>query len=342
MAGGSRAFARAIADRYARLGGIVRYNARVVSVTVENGRATGVRCADGAVVPGSTVVSCADGHTTIFQMLGGRFVSNSSGLPDLRPFPPLIQVSLGINRTFAGAPHPDSAARPTPVVDDKHGMAGWKSRCFFSDSMLCPEGRTVMTVRLPPARLLDRPERQPSRPLPGREAAHSSERHRRLTVDFRAWPPNLEFSDVATPATFARHTGNWRGSYEGWLPTPRILGRRMPYAAGAYGFLHGRPLGRGGWGTALRRARRPICRADDLRPQGKSVHGNRCVNNDETQRSPISSYPRAADPIHLPHKHAIPGWTGGVPGQCTLWTGCVSKISITCQKSGLGVGGALR
>ena len=26
-----------------------------------------------------------------------------------------------------------------------------------------------------------------------------------------------------------RYTGNWQGSYEGWLPTPRILGRRIPY-----------------------------------------------------------------------------------------------------------------
>jgi phytoene dehydrogenase-like protein len=22
-----------------------------------------------------------------------------------------------------------------------------------------------------------------------------------------------------------RYTGNWQGSYEGWLPTPRVLGR---------------------------------------------------------------------------------------------------------------------
>src|SRR5664279_5765325 len=45
VAGGSRAFARAVADRYARLGGIVRYNTQVASVTVQNDRATGVKCA---------------------------------------------------------------------------------------------------------------------------------------------------------------------------------------------------------------------------------------------------------------------------------------------------------
>ena len=40
---------------------------------------------------------------------------------------------------------------------------------------------------------------------------------------------HLEQSDIATPATFVRYTGNWQGSYEGWLPTPRILGKRIPY-----------------------------------------------------------------------------------------------------------------
>lgn len=30
----------------------------------------------------------------------------------------------------------------------------------------------------------------------------------------------IEVIDVSTPATVIRHTGNWKGSYEGWLLTP--------------------------------------------------------------------------------------------------------------------------
>ena len=32
----------------------------------------------------------------------------------------------------------------------------------------------------------------------------------------------VEMRDIATPITFRRYTGNWQGSYEGWLPTPKI------------------------------------------------------------------------------------------------------------------------
>jgi phytoene dehydrogenase-like protein len=48
-----------------------------------------------------------------------------------------------------------------------------------------------------------------------------------LDKRFPSLAQHIEHSDIATPATFVRYTGNWQGSYEGWLPTPRILGRRI-------------------------------------------------------------------------------------------------------------------
>ncbi len=36
----------------------------------------------------------------------------------------------------------------------------------------------------------------------------------------------VEMTDVSTPATFMRYTSNWKGSFEGWLWTPKVgLGR---------------------------------------------------------------------------------------------------------------------
>ena len=43
------------------------------------------------------------------------------------------------------------------------------------------------------------------------------------TLDQR-WPglaSQVEMTDLATPLTFERFTGNWQGSPQGWLPTPR-------------------------------------------------------------------------------------------------------------------------
>ena len=38
---------------------------------------------------------------------------------------------------------------------------------------------------------------------------------------------HVEVVDVATPATFIRYTNNWKGSFEGWLPTPKFILYKM-------------------------------------------------------------------------------------------------------------------
>jgi phytoene dehydrogenase-like protein len=37
----------------------------------------------------------------------------------------------------------------------------------------------------------------------------------------------VEMQDVATPFTFHRYTGNWQGSFEGWLMTPETTTMNM-------------------------------------------------------------------------------------------------------------------
>jgi phytoene dehydrogenase-like protein len=233
VAGGSWDFAMAIADRYARLGGTVRYKARVASVIVENNRAIGLRCDDGTIVPAATVVSCADGHTTIFKMLDGRFVDKKIRYlyENCRPFPAIIQVSLGIKKTFPDAPHTLNLPLPQPLrVDDETWHDRLEVETFGSDSALCPEGTTVMTVRLPTSYEfwtgLKKSDPQ------GYRAEKKKVVQEIIAILDKRFPglaQNLDRSDIATPATFVRYTGNWQGSYEGWLPTPRILGRRIPY-----------------------------------------------------------------------------------------------------------------
>jgi phytoene dehydrogenase-like protein len=90
--GGSLEFARAIERRYRELGGRIRYNARVERILVEEDRAVGLVCA-GQEHRAEEVISCADGHATLFDMLGGRYQPGAAHrlrdfpgvpLPDLR------------------------------------------------------------------------------------------------------------------------------------------------------------------------------------------------------------------------------------------------------------------
>jgi phytoene dehydrogenase-like protein len=58
----------------------------------------------------------------------------------------------------------------------------------------------------------------------------------------------VEVVDVATPATWHRYTGNWQGSYEGFLPTRKTmmknLGFTLPGLSNFY--MHGQWVSIGG------------------------------------------------------------------------------------------------
>ena len=102
--GGSRGFVLPIEKRYQELGGEITYGATVREILVENNRAIGVRLADGSEHRADIVVSAADGHSTIFKMLGGRF---SDGRIENRfrnwpMFRPILMVSFGAARDFLG------------------------------------------------------------------------------------------------------------------------------------------------------------------------------------------------------------------------------------------------
>ena len=103
--GGSLPFVRNIEKRFRSLGGEIRYSARVEKILVgarpdgRGDRAVGVRLADGTEHRVDVVISAADGRTTIFDMLGGRYVDETIRKPyegGMAIFPPLLYVGLGV------------------------------------------------------------------------------------------------------------------------------------------------------------------------------------------------------------------------------------------------------
>jgi phytoene dehydrogenase-like protein len=233
VAGGSWDFAMAIADRYQKLGGVFRYNTKVTGIKTENNRATGVQCEDGASIPARTVISCADGYTTIYKMLDGRFVDKKIRFlyEECQTFSALIQISLGVKKVFSDTPHTLNLMLSERLrVDDKTSHDCFEVESFTASSRLCQEGTTMMTVRLPTDYQfwIDLKKNDPRR---YRTEKKNLLRRVMAILDkrFPGLGKNVERFDVATPATFVRYTNNWRASYEGWLPTPRLLGRRIRY-----------------------------------------------------------------------------------------------------------------
>ena len=219
--GGSLAFAQAIAQRYLSLGGQIHYQSRVDKVLVENHCAVGVRLIDGSEHRADVVISAADGHATIFDMLEGKYVDDKirGYYRDLPIFAPIIQVSLGINRDLADQPHTVQYELTEPLQIAEKARHSISFKHYGYDPTIAPAGKSVITT------MFD------SNHAYWQELAQESERYDTEKQDIaikvinqleRHYPDitrQVEVVDVATPLTFERYTGNWQGSMEGWLPT---------------------------------------------------------------------------------------------------------------------------
>ncbi len=227
--GGSLEFSRAIERRYLQLGGKVHYARRVAKILVENGKAVGLRTVDGQEHRADVVISAADGHATIFEMLEGKYLDDQvRGYYERFPiFPPLIQVSLGVARDFSGQPHKMVHMLGQPMVIAGESQYELSVKHYSYDPSLAPAGKSVLVVLIAAnydwwktlATDHERYEwekRQVAQTVIGE-----------LDKLYPGLAAQVEAVDVATPLTWERYTGNWQASFEGWLLNTRTLGLTM-------------------------------------------------------------------------------------------------------------------
>ncbi len=223
-AGGSLAFAESIARRYEALGGKIHYKADVERILVEGNRATGLRLYDDSIHLADAVISAADGRNTLFSMLGEEYLS--SGLRRLyngrQPLHSQIQVSYGVARDMGAEPHWATYLLQEPELIGGLERTTLGVKHYSFDASLAPAGKAVIEVmmessydywqRIYGRRLYDSEQRQ----VCDQVAGHLE----------RLYPgigDQIEVSDVATPLSYERYTGNWLGSTCGWLLTDRTM-----------------------------------------------------------------------------------------------------------------------
>ncbi len=231
-AGGSIALARAIERRFVGLGGEIRYEARVRSILVEDDRAVGVRLSDGTEQRADIVVSNANGHATIFEMLGGRYTSPAIeayyGAPEDR-IEMGIHVSLGVARDLPAEPHAFVLPLEKPVVIADEVRHRLYVEPFAFDRTLAPAGKAALKVVMATSfRYWE--------DLPRRPERYREEKRRiadtvigLLEKRYPGLRPQIEVVDVATPMTTLRFTGNGQGYHAPVTAMARALftGRRL-------------------------------------------------------------------------------------------------------------------
>jgi phytoene dehydrogenase-like protein len=225
--GGSLAFARAIERRYLDLGGQIAYRSRVEKILVETDpagrgdRAVGIRLVDGTEHRAEVVISAADGHATIFDMLEGRYASDKIRRSYEKQiiYPSWIQVSLGVARNLSEDAQTVSYWLDEPIEIAGETIARVDIRHFCMDPSMAPPGKSTLVVRF----TCNHAYWKTLHKDPERYEAEKKEIATKVIAQLEHRLPGIseeiEVVDVATPMTVERYTGNWQGSRMGWLIT---------------------------------------------------------------------------------------------------------------------------
>jgi phytoene dehydrogenase-like protein len=231
--GGAQALIRLIEERIVSLDGKIRFKSRVERILVEDDAAVGVQLANGEYIRADWVVSAADGHAAIFDLLGGQYVDLAIRKPyeERELFASYLQVSLGIALDLRDQPAMLSRILESPfLVDPGTELRNLSFRIFHYDPTFAPNGKTAVTSILPTRNFDYWSGLRRNDP-----AAYHAEKHRIadgvIAVLEKRVPgvrEAIEVVDVSTPATVFRYTGNWKGTMEGWLVEPGMGFKPLP------------------------------------------------------------------------------------------------------------------
>ena len=217
--GGSFPMAQRMVEKFNKLGGKISYKRKVKTIIVENNTAKGVTLTDGTQILSDYVIGTADGYTTIYKMLEGKYISKKVDFAykNWELFTPLVQVSFGINKMVKSK---------SPIIintskDLKIGRTkleyGYSVMNYSYDNTMAPEGKTTIVMRYEsPWKLWEN--------LEGEEYNNEKNKIEKdaigyLETEFPGISEFIEVIDVATPKTNVRYTGVKDGAYEGFMPS---------------------------------------------------------------------------------------------------------------------------
>ena len=230
LEGGCPDFVEPIERKYRSLGGELTYGAKVEKIVVENGKAVGVRFADGTEHRADIVVSAADGYSTIFGMLGGEFVDDriKERYQSWKLIKPTIIVSFGVSRTFPGEPPFSSIMVKDPLRIGNDNIPGFGVRIFNYSTKFAPAGKTVVQVLVESSWDYWNNLRSDRARYEAEKKRIAAEVLKRLERYYPGISSRVEVEDVATPYTLWRYTLNHKGAYMSWLPAADKILETIP------------------------------------------------------------------------------------------------------------------
>lgn len=217
--GGSLKVSELMEKKYLACGGKINYRSKVDKILVKDDSACGIRLADESIHHADIVISAADGYSTIYKMLEGKYTGKrikdiyENGA--LQTQVGMMFVSIGVSRTFDNEPHwIFIPLEKSLYIDDNTILNELAVTIVNYDPTASEKGKSCITLMLSSndynywVKLKNE-----------NDSRYQSEKKRIgdeiidvLESRFGDFKQHVEVCDIATPATYIRYTANWKAS----------------------------------------------------------------------------------------------------------------------------------
>ena len=216
--GGSQQVVFGMADRFRELGGDLHLKSRVRNLVIEGNRVTGIELEDGSRHLADEVIWAGDGHTLIYKILKGEYVSEpvSNMYKNWKVKESVMHVMMGVNRDLSDEPHMTifKADEPVTIAGREYKWLQVRHRCF--DPSMAPEGKSAVEVWYDTDFEYWEELSKDKKAYKEEKKRIADETIRQLEKKWPGFASQVEVIDVPTPHTYYRYTGNYKGSPDGW------------------------------------------------------------------------------------------------------------------------------
>ncbi|MBN1980636.1 MAG: NAD(P)/FAD-dependent oxidoreductase [Chitinivibrionales bacterium] len=221
--GGSAQLSEALYRTFTGLGGRVHYDHRVKKIMTRLDKVIGVQLSDNTTIAADTVIAAISAQTVLSSMVDRHYSSLvlKECYDRFEPIPAIIQVSLGINADLSSFPQHLCLELESPVRIAGRVVSHLVLRHYCHDPAMAPAGKSVVTSLLfSPFDFWASLKNEPN------SYADEKEKVAEMVIAcvkkrYGVQSGAVETIDVATPLTYERMAGVWRGAYNGWMHTPQ-------------------------------------------------------------------------------------------------------------------------
>ncbi len=240
-AGGSRAMAERMANRFLDYGGYLYTDSPVAGIMTDGDRATGIRLADGETVAGDYIVAACDSAVTFGRLLPTASMPRRllSQYERRRAFPVFSAFQTAIAVDGTELPFRGTAGFPIlPLLSDGRCISRLTVREFSHEPGFMPEGKGLLqcmiyqhteTARTFMRLRAEDPERYRLRK---EELAHAIVD--RIEKHYPMLAGKLRVIDAWTPATYNRYFDSFYGAFMSFAVTGKALPLAVPQTPRGY------------------------------------------------------------------------------------------------------------